>query len=228
MKNKIAIILLSFLVIPVFNAECKDEFILSQAKAVDIYFSGQIAINENDEDKVLLNVSNIFDDFYVVIENETTGERKTYKNIENGFFSVETPKPIERYTYTVRVYSSATECENELLIKEKLVSLRYNSWALSTECEDLRNKIYEEKSIKGFNIPNCCEYFTEKDYLEDSFKKEYNEFLNKINEPSLKDKLIDKFYKYYYFALVPIFLLSMYYLFALRKIRLRKKAQNEE
>ena len=228
MRYKIIVMsVLSFLIVPIFNAECKDEFLLNQAQGISIYFSGEVASEEDSKDKVKLNISNILDDFFFVITNETTNERNVYKDIENGFLSIETPSLNKRYEYTVRVYSSSTECENELLRTEKLVSLKYNAWSNSTECKELR-----ENSIKQNDgeviIPACCEYFSEKEYLEKDFIKEYYEFVAKLNEPSVFQRILEKFYKYYYFALIPILVLTVYYLYILKKIKVRKKVQDEE
>ena len=222
-------ILLSMLSLQNVNAVCNDESIKIVADNIDISFNGVTGINDTIEDKVALYIQDIPDDMFVVVTNNTTNERKTYRNIENGYILQYTPSPVNIYGYTIRIYSSAPECENELIRKENVTSLIYNPWSQSTECSELNEQLLSsEWSEEEIEVLDVCEEFASKEYTESEFTKAYNDYINRENEPELSVRILTLFYKYYYFALIPMVIISVYYAIRVRVIRKSKKVHYEE
>ena len=219
MKKKLLIttILMFVLGLNSYNAECSNEEINSRANEIMFYVNGMLANDEIPRDRVDIYLDGISEEMYIIAINNNTNKKETYKEIKNGVVSIETPSPNQIYNYTIKIYSSSTECENELLRMFNVKTIAYNPYAKGSYCTELIEK--------GENFPGC-EMFTEIKYDDDTFKKELEDFLNQKPE-KVEEKVKDLFYKYYYFALIPIAVLGLYYIVRLALIK-RSKKKNEE
>jgi len=200
------------------NAKCNDDSINVLMEEVIVNSSGVLATGEEERDQVFLFIENIPEDTYVIVINNTLNQKETIKEINDGIIQIETPNPNKIYDYTVKFYSSSSVCENELIRSVNAKSLAYNSYYRGEYCRELRD---EEEVFDG------CNAFASKIYNDEIFNKELEEYMNKKPE-TMGNKILDLFYKYYYYALIPIALLFIYYSIRLALIRRRKKKNEEQ
>lgn len=219
MKKKLLITTIFMFAVGInsYNAACSNEEINARANEIMFSVNGILADDEIPRDRVSIYLEGISDDLYIIAINNNTNKKETYKEIENGVVSIETPSPNQIYNYTIKVHSSATECENELIRMFNVKTVAYNPYAKGSYCTELIEK--------GENFPGC-EMFTEKKYDDETFNKELEDFLNQKPE-KIEKKIKDLFYEYYYFALIPIAVLGLYYAVRLALIK-RSKKKNEE
>lgn len=219
MKKKLLITTIFMFAVGInsYNAACSNEEINARANEIMFSVNGILADDEIPRDRVSIYLEGISDDLYIIAINNNTNKKETYKEIENGVVSIETPSPNQIYNYTIKVHSSATECENELIRMFNVKTVAYNPYAKGSYCTELIEK--------GENFSGC-EMFTEKKYDDETFNKELEDFLNQKPE-KIEKKIKDLFYEYYYFALIPIAVLGLYYAVRLALIK-RSKKKNEE
>lgn len=218
-KRLLLLIMLSFAFVIKVDARCNDETINALSKEITGGFNIVPGQTDEEGNHSILSVENVPENMYLIIINNTTNEKTTIKNIKDGSASVEAPDFYNIYNYTVKIYSSDLSCENELLRTFEAKSLIYNHYFNSDECRALFDQ-------DKYDFEGCNEY-TSKKYDEDSFKKALEKY-NSKEEPIKKEDFLDLFYKYYYFALVPIAVLGVYYSIKLMVIRRRKKKDEEE
>lgn len=200
----------------IVNAKCNDESIVAQAGAIETYSGAKPAVNVFEEsDEIKIYVTNIPEETYIIAVNNTSNTKQTFKNIENGSISFNTPSTTKQYDYTIKVYSSNSACENELIKTLSVKSLVYNEFYNHDKCK----KYYEESDNFDFD---GCRRFSSKVYTQANFERELNSYLNLMPE-EMNGKLVELFYKYYYFALVPIVVLGSYYIIRIIIIKRRKK-----
>lgn len=202
-----------------YNAVCNVEEINILAKNITVSASGIGAMDDVD-DTSFISIENIPGEMYAIVINDTLNTKETIKEVVDGAINFKTPNASEVYNYTIKIHSSATECENELIRTLKIKSVAYNSWYKSVECMDLREEDPEE-TFDG------CRMFTDKKYTERNFYTELDKYRNSKPE-EVENRIKDLFYKYYYFALIPIAVLGVYYVIRLALIKRRKKKDEEQ
>jgi len=90
---------------------------------------------------------------------------------------------------------------------------------------DLLPNVFYDKLAASEALPQTSQINPYR--FEEIFNKELEEYMNKKPE-TMGNKILDLFYKYYYYALIPIALLFIYYSIRLALIRRRKKKNEEQ
>lgn len=226
MKKKYIYLIVIFLMLSftrTYDAKCSDPTINAEANKITFRSQGAFADSYGNTDSVIVYVEEIPDDFFLIVTNTNTGEKNTYKFTNVGYVAFKTPTPTEIYRYEIKIYSSSSECENELIRTEIFDSKVFNVWSLSDQCAKLKESILLENEYF-----DACEYFANKKYDEKEFEKIIEERIKRAEKLPIGEELKIRFYKYYYFALIPMGVLGAYYIIKLIKIKKRKKAQDEE
>lgn len=206
-------LLFTFLNISVIKAKCESEEIVKKADGIKVTLNA-VPPTKEVGDKSFVNVENIPENYYIIAVNNTTATKAEYREFEKGKLTFTTPQINIVYNYSIKIYSSATECENELIKTLKTDSLAYNPLSISPECAAL-------KEDKNNNTFEGCNTYINKVYTYKEFMEELDTY--KVEEPEeVLTTLSDLFYKYYYFALIPIALLGLYYAIRLQIIKRRK------
>lgn len=200
-----------------FSAKCNNEEI--NAFANDVYYTinGLFADESVEYDRVEILIENVPEDIYIIAINNTLNKKTVIKEFENGLYALETPSIYEIYNYTLKIYSSSTECENELLRTENFDTIAYNPYSKGSYCTELGEKA---ENFDG------CYSFSSKKYDDETFTKALEKHLNQQPE-NVENKIIELFYQYYYFALIPIAVLGVYYILRLTIIKRSKKKDEE-
>ena len=87
-------------------------------------------------------ISNITEDLYVVVRNETTGASTTYSFADavNGTITFDTEVYVTIMNYTIEIFSSsATNCPDTSLYTLYLTTPMYNSASESSYCEGIED-----------------------------------------------------------------------------------------
>lgn len=224
MKRKFLILglIISCFIFGKVDARCNDDNINAMANDIEVGFN-IVGIDKDGEifKTAQLLVDRVPEDMFLIIINNDTNEKTTIKDIKDGYATVNAPDIHNVYDYTVKIYSSNPACENELLRTVGSSSLIFNYQFLRDECAALRN---DENYKQDFKY---CDEYTSETYSDETFLKEYDLYINKQPE-QIKNTIKDLFYKYYYFALIPMVLLGVYYVIRVNIIKRRKKKDEEE
>lgn len=202
-----------FLNISVLEAKCTNNDIVNNANSIKTKLEATPS-TADQEDRNYVIVENIPDNYYLIVVNNTMNTKDTYMDFKNNTVAFSPPNVNYVYNYSIKIYSSDTECENELIKTINVNSLAYNPYSVSPECMML------EKEDKENNFEGC-KYFVDKLYTHDSFLSELEKYKSGTPEATI-NTLKDLFYKYYYFALIPIAVLGVYYVVRLQIIKRRK------
>lgn len=206
MKNKVLLIILLLLFIPVnIQAYCTDQEKVKMNKlAGNVNFT---PIFDENSEKFNLIVSNLSPDFY--FKNLGTGITYNYNSNENIIYGLEPGK-----SYRFKFYSNLSNCLNENVLSKYITLPKYNKWYKDPICANYQDQTFCQK-WSGFN------------YTYDEIVKKI-ENLNKNDKQDIEKKKKEKilgFYDYlliiyqkYYFIILPIIIiLSISYIIWKRK-----------
>lgn len=129
-----------------------------------------------------IHISNITEELYVVVTNNNTNERKTfrYSDAENGVITFEEPVLIEIVNYKIEVYASTgTDCPNRRLQTLTLTTPMYNTFSEEARCDGIEEfylcheYLSVETSFKDFD--RLVEQYRAGRLKEDGSEKDKNE-----------------------------------------------------
>lgn len=98
-------------------------------------------------DYITVDVMNITEDIYVIIEDETGTDIERvvhYSDTDAGTYSFEVPDTEKIRTYRITIYSDRDECLDDEIYNTSIVTPKYNDYSALVACtdEELQNEYY--------------------------------------------------------------------------------------
>lgn len=148
-----------------------------------------------------INITNLIEDFYIIVKNDYTNEEKIYRNSDtlNNILTIRWDNIDKVTNFTIQIYSSnKTNCPDELYTTLFLTLPRYNRYSIKTDCIEYEkfylcqkfvfvDYIKEEEFISQF-----AHYIKEDNQknAEVTEKEEEKKFVNQIFQVIIDNKLI--------------------------------------
>jgi len=205
-KFKVVVVafIMSLLYVPFVQAECnatesnklsslatnvkRDFEVIEKEVPLDGTFTLPDGLTEEEEKNYVatrpyfrIYISNITEELYVVVTNNNTKEKKTfrYSDAENGVITFDEAVLIEIVDYKIEIYASdKTECPNKKLQTLTLSTPMYNTFSEEARCEGIEEfylcheYLSVETSFKDFD--RLVEQYRAGKLKEDGSKKEEN------------------------------------------------------
>ncbi len=207
----VTIIILLTINVNVLKADCEQD--KEDAKYIS-YFTNPII--QDDKINIYTDLYGIKENMYVTVYDSISKETKTYnygdENFEYGALYIRSWDVNEKIEYVIKVYSNLCE-KDEVLNTIEISHDKVNKYAYSDICKENDN-VYKSEWCEPYkDTSNMSEKEIEKKIKQDakSFDFKYNV------------KIIVK--KYYLFVLIPVLLISIFYIVRIILIKRNKKKQ---
>ena len=146
----------------------------------------------HDEYYFDVNITNVTEDFYIVIKNNVTKEEKKYtsENAKNGIISIKWTEIFKVTNLTIQVFTSnKTQCPNERFKTIYLTLPRYNEYWNRPVCEG--NETFRMcKQFVTFDEINEEEFIGEISKYREQ-QKEHTQGKPNVEEPTLMDNVFE-------------------------------------
>ena len=210
MRKIIVFILFLFIFNINIKAACNNKELLDNADKVNITVLPQTS--EEKDYYFLIRVENIKENMALVISDNDTNESKTYRysDTNEGTLELINNYIFAKVTYTVKVYSVDSSCQNMLLKTLKASTIKFNDYSKYDACDG-----YEEFEL-------CKPFYDGKHVSKEVFNNALEEY-KKEKETTFFEKIIKIIKEYYLYVLLPIAIISACYYTYIGVIKWRKR-----
>lgn len=179
-----------------------------------------------DEDTIL-QVIMISDKIYLEISEDNTGSTNKYYKSDLGdsvFLTIKSPDIYSNVKYEIKTYYSDETCGVEPIKTYTVETGIYNKFSDSEVCWD---KLDLDVCKNNYTADEVKKYYNDKELSEDNIEKIIKEEKTQKDAEN-KKSVIDIIKEYYLYVLVPIMVLSVFYVTRILIIKKRKEVQNEK
>lgn len=199
MYKKIFFFITIFFIINInLYAACNDKILNKEAKEVTLNMTNK-ETKEGDM-YFLLTISNIKENQAIVVSEDDNNTKVTYKykDTKEGIIEIKNNYIFEKVTYTIKIYSLDSACQNMKLDTRTISTVKYNKYSKYEVCQ-------------GNESFDMCKPFYEGEIPSKEIFNNALEEYNKKKEETFFDKVWGIIKEYGLYVLIPIAIITSGY-----------------